>query len=520
MGLNTDMSAQVLGPEWATLANNCIFDDNNRLAVRKGWEDITTTPGAGTIMRVFEYATATGTSEIISSTDANIYSGTTTLTSKTGTLSITEGNIKFVNFNDKVLALGVGTSPAGIPAVYSGSGNFADVTVASGTGPNGTIGTAAFGRLWVCDADGKTIRYSALLDETKWDSVDGGGSINMGRAWVAGQDTVIAIAEFAGDLVIFGRNQIIVWTDGAGGDVGLNPLNMYISDTITGLGAITQFGLTQVEGDLWFMSPNGIHSLMRARGDRTTPTDAVTANVEAEYEGFLLAQGDENDCTLTYTPEEGYVICNFPDPGRSIIVHGRAVRTEGGPVYRTTTWTSNLQCCTYIVGDRTTLGSLSTDAGEIFQHKDYDDNGSSYSFAYESGWLDLGEQASNFYKWVKKLTSIVLVGSSTTVTYTLFYDFDTNPRTFQATAIGTTGAEFNVSEFTNSGAGIGYKDPTVGASSGETEFSGGITLRTMPIPASGGGQYVKVGVSVDNNSGQFALQQINLFARIGRIANV
>lgn len=521
LGLNTGRSSQILGPEWCTTANNAIFDDENRLAVRPGWESQTTTPVAGVVMRVHEYIKSDGTSEIISSTDADIFSGTTAPSSIEDVANaITEGNIKFVNFNDKVLALGVGAS--GAPLVYSGTGTFDDIVIASGTAPNGTIGTAAFGRLWVCDADGHTIRYSALLDETRWDSADGGGTIDMSRAWVAGQDIVTAIAEFAGDLVIFGRNQVIIWTDGAGSTIGISPTNLYISDTITGTGAVSQFGVTQVEGDLWFMAPQGVMSLVRASAaaDRTSPTALITKNVETEYKAWLLAMGDENDVTLMYSPEEGYAICCFPDPGRQICIEAQPVNSEEGPVWRATTWTSDLQTATYRISDRSTLGSLSSVVGEIMQHKDYDDDGSSYSFSYESGWLDLGEQASTYQKWVKKLTSAVLVGANTTVTYKLYYDFSSLSRDEQVTALGTTGAQFNISEFTNSGAGIGYKLPAVGAASGETEFSGGITLRTQKVPTGGGGQYIRVGVTVDNNSGQFALQQLNLFARIGRIANV
>lgn len=517
LGLNTDQGAQVLDVAWATAANNAVFDDNNRLAARKGWTSVTSTPVTGVIRRVHEFVQADGTVELISSTDADIFSGTATPTSIEGTLGITEGNIKFVNLNDKCIALGTGTS--GNPSVYTGTGNFTTVTVASGTAPTGTIGTAAFGRLWVADADGHTIRYSALLDETRWDTADGGGTIDMARAWVSGQDEIIAIEEFAGDLVIFGKNQIIIWTDGAGASVGIDPEQIYISDTITGSGAVSQFGIAQVEGDLWFMAPNGVHSLLRARTDRTTPTDAVTATVEGEYQGFITAESDDDDVTLVYSPEEGYAIACFPTSNRQIVLHGRAIQGPEGPVYRTTTWTSDLQTAAYRVSDRTLTGSLSAVAGELFTHTGRSDNGSTFSFSYESGWLDLGVEASNFVKWVKKLTAVVFVGANTTITYTLRYDFNTNPRTMQATAIGGIGAQFNISEFSDSLAGTGFKDPN-DTTLGESEFSGGITLRTMPIPGEGGGQYIKVGVSLDTQSGEFALQQINLFAKIGRMAYV
>lgn len=517
LGVNTDQSAVVLPPEWATAANNAVFDDNNRLAVRQGWTSQTTSAASDSFIRVHEFIQADGTAEIIASADDDIYSGVTSPSSIDGSLTITDGNIKFVNFNDECVAFGIGTG--GIPVVYTGSGNFGDITVNSGTAPTGLIGTAAYGRLWVVDADGKTIRYSALLDETRWATADGGGTIDMSQVWAGGQDEVVAIAAFAGDLVVFGKNQITIWTDGAGTTLGLDPDELYISDEISGIGALSQFGIAQVEGDLWFCAPNGITSLNRARTERTTPQDAVTANVEDEYRGFLATQADEDDITLVYSPEEGFALCIFPDPGRVLCIEGRPVNYQNGPVYRATTWTCELQTAYYRTSNRTLLGALTSTTGELMTYSNYSDNGTTYSFSYESGWLDLGQEAAQFIKWVKKLTSVVFVGANTTINYTLKYDFETTGRNQQAEVVGSTGAEFNVSEFTDSGSGIGYKDPDQ-PSLGESEFSGGITLRTLPMPGAGGGQYIKVGVSLNNNAGQFALQQINLFAKIGRIANV
>ena len=110
LGLNTDSGAQILEPEWATIANNAVFDANNRLAARKGWELQTTSAVSGTLMRIHEYVQADGTVEVISSTDSDIFSGVATPSSIEGSLGITEGNIKFVNFNDKCIGLGIGTS--------------------------------------------------------------------------------------------------------------------------------------------------------------------------------------------------------------------------------------------------------------------------------------------------------------------------------------------------------------------------------------------------------------------------
>jgi len=304
-GLNTESEATILGPEWATVLTNAVFDSAGRAATRKGWDSKTTTAVSNVIMRIFEYIKGNGDAEILSSTDADIFTGVVAPTSIDGTLSILEGNIKFVNFNDKCIAFGTGT--ASNPSVYTGTGNFTSVVVASGTLPTSGIGTAAYGRLWVVDVDGTTIRYSALIDETKWSTTDGGGTIDMAKVWPNGQDVVVSIEEFAGDLIVFGRNQIVIWTDGKGASLGIDPTAIYISDSINGVGAVSQFGITRARGDLWFMSPTGIQSLSRVLQAKTTPTLNMTTNVQGKYIAFLNQENDFHNVTLVHSQRENFV---------------------------------------------------------------------------------------------------------------------------------------------------------------------------------------------------------------------
>ena len=99
------------------------------------------------------------------------------------------------------------------------------------------------------------------------------------------------------------------------------------------------------------------------------------------------------------------------------------------------------------------------------------------------------------------MTSFVFVQSDTTINFTLKYDFNTNPRTFGVAAEGAgVGAEYSIGEWS-----LG-------------EYGGGITIRKLSVPGQGSGQYIKVGINLDTAAAQFALQQINLYAKIGRIA--
>jgi len=134
-------------------------------------------------------------------------------------------------------------------------------------------------------------------------------------------------------------------------------------------------------------------------------------------------------------------------------------------------------------------------------HSGYSDDGTSYDFSYESGWIDLGQELNSYLKFIKKATCFVFVAGNTTLNVSMKYDFKTTGHTVPiAVASATGGAEFSVGEWS-----LG-------------EFGGGITLRTISAPGALQGQYLKVGINLDIASAQFALQQINLFAKVGRIA--
>lgn len=511
-GLNTEAEATLLSPQWATVLTNARFDSAGRASVRLGWASQTTSAVSGTVMRIHEYVKADGTSETIFSTDADIFSGQATPSSIEGTLGITEGNIKFVNFNDKCIALGTGTSSN--PSVYTGTGNFTTITVNSGTAPTSGIGTSAFGRLWVVDQDGKTVKYSALLDETRWDTVDGGGEFDMSRVWPSGQDQVVAIEEFAGDLVVFGRKNVVIITDGAGASLGIDPTVMYVSDTVPGIGAVSQFGICRAAGDLWFLSDSGVQTLNRALQDKTTPTNNVSKNIQSNVLAYLLQETDDDDITMTYSPKEDMVLLIFPNSNKAVYFDTRGMMEDG--TYRAAEWSTDTQTCHYFKSDRELYGSLSGTAGEIMKYSGYSEDGTSYDFSYASGWLEFGE-LNQYLKFVKRLTSFVFVEASTNINFNLYYDFNTNPKSTPVSAEGATGAEFNISEFTDSGSGIGYIDPNASILK-ESEFGGGVSLQELSIPGKGGGQFVKVACNLDTASADFSLQQINLYAKVGRIA--
>lgn len=515
-GLNTELGGGIIPQEWATKLENVVFDENSRPAARKGWNTVTTTPGSGVIMRLFEYYTADGTTEMIASTDANIYDGLTgTATAIEGTLTITDGNIKFVNFNDKVIGFGIGTG--GIPAVRT-TGNFADITVNSGTAPTGGVGTSAFGRLWAVDTDGKTVRYSALLDETRWAVADGGGSIDFSKVWPSGQDNVVAIEEFGGDLVVFGSNNTVIITDGAASELGIDPTTIYVSDTIPGMGAISQFAICRAAGDLWVLTPFGVVGLQRELVQKSTPFNNISANVQSGVTAATQAMSNKDDITLAYSPHDSMVLAIFPDIATVYCFDTRA-RMEDG-TYRASTWDCPLQTAHYSRGNENFYGSLTGTVGEMMNYTGFNDDGADFYFDYESGWLDLGSELNLYLKFLKRMTSFVFVTANVQVTHKVLYDFSNKQYSLGKAADGSAAAEYNAAGAVVSGSTLAEYNAfgSPGAGSTVVEYGGGVTLRTLDAALGGGGQYIKVGLRLNTEAGDFILQQINLYAKVGRLA--
>jgi hypothetical protein len=73
---------------------------------------------------------------------------------------------------------------------------------------------------------------------------------------------------------------------------------------------------------------------------------------------------------------------------------------------------------------------------------------------------------------------------------------------------------FNVT-FDDQGEAAEYGE----AEFGEAEYSGGGALTRFKVPASGAGQYVRVGATIPISQNTFAFQQINLYAKLGRLVN-
>jgi hypothetical protein len=498
-GLNLVQSGSILSPAYATEATNTVLDANGLLAARDGVTNLTTTPIAGNpiVRTLHEFVKEDGTVSLVVAWNGGIGTAVADPAGSdiSGAVTDANGTWQFLNFNNKV----VGLQPGLKPIVYTGAGNFATVVESSGTAPTGGIGTAAFGRVWVVRADKQTIDYSGLLNETQWAS-GGAGSIDMRTVWTHGTDEVRAIVAFNGALVVFGYNHIVFWTDGRGSVLGIDPTQMYVSDVVPGTGCVSRFSVQPVgETDLLFLSPNGVQSIQRLVAERSSPISTLSKYVRDALLSQLGAENIEN-IRSTYNPLTGFYLLSFPVATTVwVLDQRRRYRDEDQDLCSVITlW--NLSLTAMLTRRVTNTTLVARTAGRVGQYVGDNDEGTVFRFSYKSPWLDLGEEIANRLKILKRIGAILFVRNATTVDFKWSVDFDPTFDILQRTIDSTgTSSEFNLAEFNIA------------------EFGGGLALKILKVPARGRGQYFRIGIEANVN-GEFALQQSELFTKIGRLA--
>lgn len=503
-GLNTERANTLLRPQWATTALNAVVNRSGRLAARKGWADQTANAisGTPTIDTLFEYLDRDGTSVIICTAGNKIYKDIDDFTDAandiTSTTAPTADHWQFINFNGKVLGFQRGHTP-----IARSSGDFADASY-TGTGPDGNCAVAAFGRVWAADADLQTVRYSVLLDDTDYSTANGGGYIDMTSVWTQGMDEIVAIAAIGSNLVVFGRNHIVMWGDKIGSEIGLDPTELEVVDTIEGTGCIARDSVAVTgEGDIMFLSRHGVQSLGRVIQQKNNPTVTLSKNVRTDILAAIsttrTADPDFDAVRATHSPEEGLYILNFPaiDVQYVFDTQHPFMDDDDDEVFPVTKWQlgGNIAGLLSTVSGSLYFGS----AGVVGKYSGNDDNGSAYDWEFMTGWLDFGDPEVNHrIKMLKEIVAFVQVGDGTLI-WNWEFDFNGTNLTRSVLYSGGTSAEFNVSEF------------NVG------EFSGGAVIQRKNIAAHGEGQFMRVGVTASVNGFDAVLQHISLAPKIGRM---
>jgi hypothetical protein len=486
MGLNTQEQAAILDIRWASRADNCVIDASGRIGARKGWTNVNTSAISGTpdVTAIHEYVDKGGSYTMLCAAGNAIYSGTSTLTDITGTLTPTADYWQFANFNGKVVCSQSGHTMG----VWSGSGSFAPISAASGTVPSGNACLSAFGRVWAVSSntDRTVVKYSALLDETNWST--GAGSIDLSTVW--GGDEVVALAEFNGRLVIFGKHTVLVYA---------NPWDVSTSfvleDRISGIGCIARDSVQNLGTDVIFLSSSGLRTLSRTVNEPSMPVTDISRHVRDDLMTNILSVSADTIKSV-YSEKEGFYLLSIPSADTTYCFDVRYKNNEDMTLKCTKWNTINPTALCYAHDQTLYMGQT----GYLAEYTGYQDNGAAYTVYYKTAWFDMGEQWRDRYKIPKKLTTTLYSLGNKVLTYYWAYDFIESDSSVAASIVGSGSPdEWGVFEW-----GIG-------------EWSGGATFAPFQTYLTGYGKVIRLGFAIAVDGANFAIQKLDFLAKVGRL---
>ena len=501
-GINTQDSPVGLSPNFAKIADNCVVDTNGRIGARNGYNVLTTNGAAvlGTsagIEHIQEFIAYDGTVTIFSMGNCKIFTGTTTLTEIAFPAGYvcTGNDWKTASFTNKVYFFQAGHAPL----KFTAGGTALELVPNSGSTapPQGDELLAGFGRLWITSVASEDYKIygSALLDGDTW---HGNGNswitIDLTTVWPQGYDSVVALAEHNGFLVVFGKRSIILYTGVLGLEGGV-AASITLADTIEGVGCVARDSVQSTGSDLLFLSNRGVMSLGRLIQEKSIPLRDISKNVRTDLMARVADEvGIDNGHTIrsVYSAKHAFYLMTLPETG---VVYCFDVRTplEDGS-FRVTTWSGITLLALAVFADDTLYMGKPTG---IAKYEGYLDNGNPYQMSYFSHPLDWGNTTN--LKFLKKFNVTVIGGAGASAVLNWSYDYSDN----------FSKQEFSFEDVVNEGVyGVGEYNIS--------EYSGGVTVQSPRVNTTGSGTEVTVGVETTINGKPFSIQKIDIHALLGR----
>ncbi len=496
LGLNTQQSGSVLPVGWATKLDNFVYDDVGRVASRSGTRRLNATviPSTPVIYAAHEFIDASGNRVNILAADDKIFkevSGTITDVTDAGMSAPAADKWQFVNFNGWCVGFQAGHVPC--ISTSATTPNFVDFTGADGTNFfKGSMGCSAYGRLWtVLD---NTLRYSDLLIA----DFDGGssGNFDLAKFWPNGMDEAVAIADFNGLLIVFGKKSIIVYENADEVE------SMAIVEGIDGIGCIARDSIQTIGKDIAFLSDSGVRSLGRSLGDEVMPLTDLSAHVRDALIRVALLETPV-DIKSVYNPEDGFYLLSFPTAGISYCFDLKFPNEDG--TWKATKWDIAPTALMYDEGHimymSVSAGYLSTYVNYLDESESDDSGGSAYRLDFEGVWNDFGEDYATFLKIVKNVSMLAAGTPAGAVAFKWAFDYD---ETFLSVILDFSGSA----------------PPVYGGSAtwgGAFAYTSGGAFQRIRNPLSSAGQVMKMGMTTTISGYAFALQRLDVLAKIGKL---
>lgn len=501
-GLNTQESGVTLQEGFALQADNCVIDKFGRLGARKGWQVLSTSKDSVAddnvgvdLLGVSNFKDITGADTLLSWSSTKFYKGTTNLVTITPTTAdtISAGNWQAATLNDHQYFFQRGYEPLTYTNETGSEefDSFSNHPHSHNGVPYGNTVLAAYGRLWVADTttNKTTVYFTTVLDGSNFLSGTS-GSLDISSVLTQGMDDIVTLGAHNGYLIIFCKNNIIIYGDGDNFQAGMTTTSLTLVEVIEGVGCIARDSVQNTGEDILFLSNTGIRSLNRTVQEKSQPMRDISKNVRDDVIQAINAENIDLIKSV-YSPINAFYLITFPTSQQTFCFDTRAPLEDGS--FRATIWPS--------VSPKGFLSEGSTlyfaEDNGIAEYKGYQDNGSKYEMAYYSNFFDLGMP--NVSKIVKKLSATTVGATGQTFALKIGYDYSPVYYGYTFTLEVGTVYEYGITEY-----GIG-------------EYSGSVLINEQKASTQGAGDIIQIGFTTDIDGAPMSLQKISLYAKQGKV---
>jgi hypothetical protein len=516
-GLNTQRNPSALDSTWLTSAENIVLRESGRISFRKGLKQKVVPTGTA-IASLVEHNDQ-GTNKIFASHGTSIY--TIDFTSPnaafpTGdddtkhTVANSSGDWQFVNFNDRLHCFHTGV----VPQRYDGSLGSGVKWTAHATDPASIVtlfdpscGMGYYGRIWcggVAEAN-DVVYYSNLLDGDDWTGGDT-GLIDLSKVW--GTDEIVALAPFYGKLVIFGKNNIVVYNSPE--TVGA----LAVDEVIRGIGCVSRDSVQAIGDDLVFLSATGLRSLYRTTEKDKLPLTDLSVNIK---DTLIRNIGQSTDVKSVYVENEGVYIMSFVDKNINYVFDFKHITPNEVP--RITTWSFDLDREPASMAYTKLYSGLLVGQkdGSIAGYEGYHDidlawvdsavsyTNASFTSNISSIWISLGGEQTVSSSLLKRMLLVLEGGSGSVLSLRWYKDFS-----------GSSSAETLIElrpDTTGSTALWGDSASLYGAA----KFTPIYGLKEYKTPLTGSAKHLKLNLSLASNGYDASIQDLTLLHKEGKI---
>ena len=500
-GLNTQESSITLAAGFALQADNCVIDKYGRLGARKGWQYVTTGNTGVNLKGAHEFIDINGDRYFGCWSDTSFYiadGSTLTPVTYAGNSNITTDGWDSATLNDAAFL-----ASSEYPMIYFSptTGQLTDVNLAAINAnkfvPQPNTLLSAYGRLWAANTttNKTTVYFSDLLDGLIW---DGGtaGSLDLSSVLVNGNDEIVALGAHAGRLIIFCKNNIVIYGSG-GSDTALDPATMQLVEVISGVGCIARDSVQNTGTDILFLANDGVRSIGRLIQEKSQPFRDLSKNVRDDLVRDIHGTNVDSIRSV-YSATEAFYLLLIPEYQRIYCFDTRQMLQDGAA--RVTVWDNQTHTNMIEKYDEVSkkYDLYFTNADGIAEYGGYTDNGSAFTMKYYTNYFDFGD-ATNV-KMLKRLSTTLIGGSGQDLVLKVGYNYDDSYRSFPISIATRENSEYGIAEYNTT-----------------AEYTIGVLSDTVRASVGGSGNVLQVGFEASINGTQLSIQKLDIYIKQGRI---